>query len=74
MRVKNLDHLEAIRQSTYHVIDEIVRLLGVQYARERVRKFQNRVETTNNLIKRYLEKNKIKRTVAGGSKKRLCLN
>ena len=74
MRVKNLEHLEVIRQSTYHVIDEIVRLLGVQYARERVRKFPNRIETTNNLIKRYLEKNKIKRTVAGGSKKRLYLN
>ena len=72
MRVKTLDHLEAVRQSTYHVIDEIVRLLGVQYARERVRKFPNRIETTNDLIKRLIKKNKIKRTVAGGSKKRIC--
>ena len=66
MKVKTLEDFDLLRDSTWHVINQISRLAGIQIGRERNLTFPANIETTNTLVKKYLKRGIIDRPMRGG--------
>ena len=66
MKVKTLDNFELLRDSTWHVVNEISRLVGRQIGEERKLNFPANIETTNTMIKKFLKRGLIERPMRGG--------
>ena len=66
MKVKTLDDSELLRDSTWHVVNEISRLVGRQVGEERKLNFPANIETTNTMIKKILKRKVIARPMRGG--------
>ena len=66
MKVKTVDDLFLIRKSSIKVLDQIGKLILQNLKEERKMVFPAKIETTNAIVKRYLKKGVIKRSINGG--------